>query len=281
MRYYDESGARRRGRGGRMIRLGFLGAGNMATAMIGGITKAELPVSICAYDPNMDKCKALSSFGVCAKESAEILAQDCDYLVLAIKPQNFEEALSSIRAAVKKKTVFISIAAGITPQYISSALGFETKVVQVMPNTPLLLGAGATALSKNELVSEEEFAFARSLFNCAGITEVIPNDKMNEVIALNGSSPAFLYLYAQQFIRYGVSAGLDEDVCLRLFAQSLAGSAKMLTDSGETVDELIEMVSSKGGTTIAGLAALRENGIEKAVTECCQKCTARAYELTK
>ena len=110
-------------------------------------------------------------------------------------------------------------------------------------------------------------------------TEVIPNDKLNEVIALHGSSPAFLYLSAQQFIRYGVSAGLDEDVCLRLFAQSLAGSAKMLTDSGKTVDELIEMVSSKGGTTIAGLAALRENGIEKAVTECCQKCTARALSL--
>lgn len=264
-----------------MIQIGFLGAGNMATAMISGIAKAKLSVSICAYDPCMEKCRALSAFGVCAKESAEALAQDCAYLILAIKPQNFEAALGSIRTVVKKETVFISIAAGITPQYISNMLGFDAKVVQVMPNTPLLLGAGATALSKSALVSDEEFAFARGLFDCAGITEVIPNDKMNEVIALNGSSPAFLYLYAQQFIRYGVSVGLDEDVCLRLFAQSLIGSAKMLTDSGKTVDELIEMVSSKGGTTIAGLAALRENGIEKAVTECCKKCTARAYELTK
>lgn len=264
-----------------MTQLGFLGAGNMATAIIGGIAKAKLPVSVSAYDPNEEKLKALSAFGVCAAKNAETLAKGSDYLVLAIKPQNFEKALASIRSTVKQETVFISIAAGVTPQYISKVLGFDAKVVQVMPNTPLLLGEGATALSKCALVSEGEFAFVRSLFDCAGITEVIPNEKMNEVIALNGSLPAFLYLYAQQFIHYGVSVGLDEDVCLRLFAQSLVGSAKMLTDSGKTVDELIEMVSSKGGTTIAGLAALREGGIENAVAECCKKCTARAYELTK
>lgn len=264
-----------------MTRVGFLGAGNMATAIIGGIAKAALPVNVAIYDVNTDKANALSVYGAQAVLSAEMLAKESDYLVLAIKPQNFEEALLSIRGSVSKKTVFVSIAAGITPSYISAVLGFEAKVVQVMPNTPLLLGEGATALSCNDAVSDEAFAFARSLFDCAGITEVIPNSKMNEVIAINGSSPAFLYLYAQQFIRYGVSVGLSEDVCLRLFAQSLIGSAKMLTDSGKTVDELIEMVSSKGGTTIAGLSALREGGLYEAVNDCCKKCTARAYELTK
>lgn len=176
-----------------MTQLGFLGAGNMATAIVGGIAKAKLPVSVSAYDPNEEKLKALSAFGVCAAKNAETLAKGSDYLVLAIKPQNFEKALASIRSTVKQETVFISIAAGVTPQYISKALGFDAKVVQVMPNTPLLLGEGATALSKCALVSEGEFAFVRSLFDCAGITEVIPNEKMNEVIALNGSLPAFLH----------------------------------------------------------------------------------------
>ncbi len=264
-----------------MIRLGFLGAGNMATAMVSGIVKSDIPVSICAYDLDFQKCRALSNYGVHAVDSPQNLVQDSEYLILAVKPQNFEEALASIRDTVKKETVFVSIAAGITPPYISKALGFEAKVVQAMPNTPLLLGEGATALSRSSQVSDEEFSFVRSLFDCAGITEVIPNDKMNEVIALNGSAPAFLYLYAQQFIRYGVSVGLHEETCLHLFAQSLIGSAKMLTDSGKTIDELIEMVSSKGGTTIAGLSALRNGGLEEIVAECCKKCTARAYELTK
>lgn len=264
-----------------MKRVAFLGAGNMATGIIGGIAKAQLPVALSTYDLNQKKAESLSVYGVKTVASAVELAKSCDYLVLAVKPQNFEEVLDEIRPAVQEKTVFVSIAAGITPAYIASKLGFSAKVVQVMPNTPLMLGEGATALACNENVSAEEFAFVRSLFDCAGITEVIPLDKMNEIIPINGSSPAFLYLYAQQFIQYGVSVGLDADLCLRMFAQAMIGSAKMMTDSGKSIDELIAMVSSKGGTTLAGLAALRENDIENAVAACCEKCVNRAYELTK
>lgn len=264
-----------------MKRIAFLGAGNMATGIIHGIAKAKLPVALSVYDIAKDKAEALSVYGASAVSSVKELVSQCDYLVLAIKPQNFEEVLSEIRMDVRKETVFISIAAGVTPAYISAKLGFSAKVVQVMPNTPLMLGEGATALARCETVSEEEFAFARSLFDCAGITEVIPLDKMNEIIPINGSSPAFLYLYAQQFVQYGVSVGLDADLCLRMFAQAMIGSAKMMTDSGKSIDELIAMVSSKGGTTLAGLAALRENKIESAVSQCCEKCVNRAYELTK
>lgn len=264
-----------------MKRVAFLGAGNMATGIISGIAGAKLPVALSVYDLDAAKAQALAIYGAKAMDSAVALVNACDYLVLAVKPQNFEEVLAEIKPAATPELVFVSIAAGVTPDYISAKLGFTAKVVQVMPNTPLLLGEGATALAHNDRVSEEEFAFVRSLFDCAGITEVIALDKMNEIIPLNGSSPAFLYLYAQHFVRYGASVGLDEDLCLRLFAQAMIGSAKMLTDSGKTIDELITMVSSKGGTTLAGLAALRENNIEKAIAECCEKCVNRAYELTK
>lgn len=264
-----------------MNRVAFLGAGNMATGIIGGIAGAKLPVLLSVYDLDATKAQALAVYGAQTAASAVELVKECDYLVLAIKPQNFEDVLAEIRHAVNPDIIFVSIAAGITPDYISAKLGFQAKVVQIMPNTPLLLGAGATALAQNNRVSAEEFAFVRNLFDCAGITEVVELDKMNEVIPLNGSAPAFIYLYAQQFIRYGVSVGLDEESCLHLFAHSLIGSAKMLTESGKSIEELITMVSSKGGTTIAGLAALRENGIEKAVDACCEKCVERAYELTK
>ena len=130
-----------------------------------------------------------------------------------------------------------------------------------MPNTPLLLGEGATALSHSESVTEEEFAVICGIFGCCGVYAVIPKDKMKEIIAINGSSPAFIYLYAESFIKYAKSVGID--------------------DSGNTIEKLIEMVSSKGGTTIAGLEKLREGDLDEAVQNCCKSCTARAYELSK
>ena len=143
-----------------------------------------------------------------------------------------------------------------------------------MPNTPLLLGEGATALSRSDSVTDEEFELVCNIFGSCGMYAVISKDKMKEIIAINGSSPAFIYLYAQAFVEYAKSVDIDETVARDLFA-------KMITDSGKSLDELIEMVSSKGGTTIAGLEKLREGGLPKAVEDCCKACTKRAYELSK
>lgn len=265
-----------------MKRIGLIGAGNMATAIIGGIVKSGMEVTLSAYDLDTQKIAVLQErYGVCSADSQETLLNQVDYLFLSIKPQNFPEVLAAAKGKIPPETVIISIAAGITADYLSQTLGYEAKVVQVMPNTPMLLGYGATALSKSALVSEEEFAFVRSIFDCAGMTAVVPSDRMNEVIPINGSAPAFIYQFAQYFITYGRSKGLEETVCRDLFAQALIGSAKMMTDSGYSIEELIQMVSSKGGTTIAGLEGLRENCLDKAVQEACEKCVARAYELTK
>lgn len=252
----------------------------MATATVKGISRSNIGAELYAYDLVPEKAEALKEYGVLPCKTVEELAGQAEYLVLVVKPQNISEVLEEARPFVSPRTVFVSIAAGITSGYICKKLGFQAKVVRVMPNTPLMLSYGATAISKKETVSEEEFAFSKSLFDCAGITAVIEEDKMNEIIPINGSSPAFIYQFAAEFIKYGKSAGIDEAVCLRLFAQTLIGSAKMLTDSGYTVEELITMVSSKGGTTIAGLAALDENGFASAIDICCKHCVNRAYELT-
>lgn len=267
-----------------MIIIGFIGAGNMASAIMGGIVRSGMEALLLACDPDGDKLAALrGSCGLRPCPSIAALLAEADYVFLAVKPQSFPEVLSEARGHLRPETVVVSIAAGVTSAAIRQALacGPEgVKIVRAMPNTPLLLGCGATALSRAEGVSDGEFAFVRQIFDSAGTTAVIPEEKMNEIIPINGSSPAFIYLFARYFIDYGKSQGLDESVCLSLFAQTLIGSARMLTDSGRGVGELIEMVSSKGGTTIAGLEGLRENGLEAAVKAACEQCVRRAYELT-
>lgn len=265
------------------MKIGFIGAGNMGSAIMKGIAGSSMSyeTELFAYDPFKDKLLALSETGVTAMESSFDVARNCKYVFLAIKPQQFGDVLPCIKDAVTEETVIVSIAAGITSEYIRSETIPNAKVVLVMPNTPLLLGAGATALSKNDYVSYDEFAVVRRIFDSCGVTAVISIDKMKEIIAINGSSPAFIYLFAKGFIEYAESQGIDAKTALSLFSQTLIGSAKMLTDSGMSVDELIHMVSSPGGTTLAGLDALYEGKLTDIVTDACQRCTKRAYELSK
>jgi pyrroline-5-carboxylate reductase len=263
-----------------MNEIGFIGAGNMATAIIKGYAKKSRS-DIFVYDIDEDKVEALQVFGAKGKFSIEDLVDSVKYLVLAVKPQNFPEVLSHIKGHVTDHHVIISIAAGITTDYIQRALEFDAKIVRVMPNTPLLLGYGASALSKSGETTQEEFEFCCHIFQSSGEIAVIDENQMNEIITINGSSPAYIYLLTQYFIDYAKQQGIDEKIALRLFSQTLIGAAKMMTDSGHTIEELITMVSSKGGTTIAGLNALREDHLDQTVQHACDACTKRAYELSK
>lgn len=265
-----------------MIKFGAIGCGNMASAIIRGASKGmKGNISFLGYDIDPQKTKALADVGVEAKASASELVDACDYLLLAVKPQNFPQMLKELGGASQKDKVYISIAAGVTAETIKEALGFDAKVVLVMPNTPLLVGMGATAMAPVPPVSRQEFETVKEIFAGAGIVCEIPPDKLSEVIALNGSSPAFLYEYAKGFIQYGEANGIPYETGLRLFCQSMRGAAEMLEHSGKNVEELIQMVSSKGGTTIAGLEGLADMGLQKAIARCCERCTKRAYELSK
>ncbi len=259
-----------------MNKLGIIGAGNMGSAIINGIKKSGMDVEMYAYDKFTEKLDTLP-VTPCANEIEVVKL--CKYVLLSVKPQMLGEVLDTIAPAVTADTVFISICAGISAEFIRKHTIDNAKVVLVMPNTPMMLGEGASAMSCDDSVSDEEFSFARSVIGSCGITEVVPPNRMKEVIAINGSSPAFIYLYAKGFIDYADSVGIDKDAALRLFAQSLIGSAKMLSDSGMTVDELIKQVSSPGGTTIAGLEKLNEGDLLGDVKRCCEACTKRAYEL--
>ena len=266
-----------------MTSVGFIGAGNMGFAIIKGIAGTELrdSVKLYAYDPKLEMLERLSEFGVSPCNTEKELAEKCDYVFLAVKPQQLEPVLDSAAAGMNENKVIISICAGITAEYIQSKTLPNAKVVLVMPNTPLLLGEGASALAKNSAVSDSEFDFVKNIFASCGKVAVVPENKMKEIIAVNGSSPAFIYLFAKAFVEYASAEGIDEKAAKELFAQSLIGSAKMITDSGYTIDELIKMVSSPGGTTLAGLQELYDGNLENTVKKACESCTKRAYELSE
>lgn len=264
--------------------IGFIGAGNMGSAIMKGILSSEKladRVSLSAFDVLPKKLEELSKFGVFPLKTASDVVKTCKYVFLAVKPQMMEEVLESIASEVTQDTVFVSIAAGITESFIQKKTSDNAKVVLVMPNTPLMLGEGATALAKCDGVSKEEFEIVKEIFSSCGKVSVIEKSKMKEVIAVNSSSPAFIYLFAKGFINYGEKVGIDAETSKNLFAQALIGSAKMLTDSGYTVDELIKMVSSPGGTTLAGLDELYKGNLTDVVNKACESCTRRAYELSK
>jgi len=263
-----------------MTSLGFIGLGNMGLALLNGFcgSPAFKDVAVYGYDISRKEC------GATLLDSEVEVAQRCKYILLAVKPQTVGEVLCKIAPVLTDESVIISICAGISIEYIQKKLSIDNRklsIVQVMPNTPVMVGAGACAVAFSENISEEERLFALSIMDCCGISEIIRPDKMNEVICVNGSSPAFIYLFAKCVADYAAEQGIDPQSALNLFSQTLIGSGKMLSESGKSPDELIEQVSSKGGTTVAGLEQLYSNGFCEVVKKACQACTARAYELGK
>ncbi len=265
------------------INIGFIGAGNMGAAIMKGIagSKAAENIQLYAFDPDKSKIENLKKYGVEEASGEADLTEKCSYIFLAVKPQIIGSALEAAAPSASADKVFVSIAAGITAEFVSSKTVPDVKVILVMPNTPLLLGEGATALSRNERVTDEEFTTILDIFRLCGKAIVIPRDKMKEIIAVNSSSPAFIYLFAKGFIEYAETVNIDAAAAKELFSQALIGSAKMITDSGYSIDELIKMVSSPGGTTLAGLDRLYEGKLTETVKNACDSCTKRAYELSR
>lgn len=264
-----------------MKKIGFIGAGNMATAIIKGLIsqtggRADF---ISAFDVSEEKCDFMRSLGVNICDGGSEVVKNSDITVLAVKPQNYSEVLSSIKSAVTTDKTIVSIAAGISISYIRSGLGCECPVVRVMPNTPLLLKKGATALCPSSNISESDREAVYNMFADSGVCEYVSEEHMNEIIAVNGSSPAYIYLFAKAMADYAGDCGIDYDKAMNLVCATLEGSAEMLRKSGDSADTLIEKVSSKGGTTIAALDVLRERDFYGTVKSAMSACTKRAQEL--
>lgn len=266
-----------------MKKIGFIGAGNMATAIIKGLisqndNKADF---INVFDTDTQKCALMSEIGVNICSSGADVAEISDIIVLAVKPQNYAEVLEAIKPAISESKTCVSIAAGISIGYVQSALGCKCPVVRVMPNTPLLLKKGASALCPSDNISDEDKQLVYNMFAGSGVCEYISEEHMNEIISVNGSSPAYIYLFAKAMADYAQKQGIDYDKAMNLVCATLEGSAAMLRESGDSADVLIQKVSSKGGTTIAALDKLKEHGFYEAVQDAMDACTKRAEELGK
>ncbi len=266
-----------------MFEFGVIGVGNMATAILGGILKNGIiaPEDILLCDKHPERHQELYSRGV--KQAADECdaVKNCRFVLLSIKPQGFADMLEKIKPCCSENNIFISIAAGISAEYIKTALGYDAKVILVMPNTPVSLGFGTSALANVAPTTADEFDTALSIFSACGEAVEIPADKMNEVIPFNGSSPAFIYRITQIFVDRAVSLGFERNTAMKLFCSTLIGASHMMTDSGIELEPLIKMVCSKGGTTLAGLEAMESNGLENALQQGIDDCVKRAYELGK
>ena len=198
------------------LKIGFIGAGNMATAIIRGMIGkgGYQPESIFAYDLNPLQLEKIGELGVQAMASAVEIVKQCDVVFLAVKPQNYEEVLTGIRQAVAPEKIFVTIAAGISTEYIMNTLGTPCPVVRAMPNTPLLLGKGATALCKASNVTDQVFHMVLDIFAASGDVAVLTEDKMNTVIAVNGSSPAYIYLFAKAVVDWAAAQNIKNKTAL-------------------------------------------------------------------
>lgn len=264
------------------MRLGFIGAGNMASAIVEGALAGRLfaPEEICLSARHEDTLSSFAARGMHVTLDNREVARFADLIVLAVKPQQLDPVLSELRGFLDGKCV-VSIAAGISTRYLRARLGEGVFLVRAMPNTPLALGCGATALTPKDDVPESLYEAATALFSAAGETALLDESLMNAVIGVSGSSPAFFFRMADAMVSAAAEHGIDPDVALRLAAKTMEGSARMLLLSGKTAAELTRQVCSPGGTTLAALTAFDELGFEGLIREAMLRSARRAQELGK
>ncbi len=263
-------------------KIGFIGAGNMAGAIIRGLVQsgAATKQQVFAADPDTARLSLLESEpGVRVSTSNADVAAWADILVLAVKPQVFDKALASIAEAIDDQTLVVSIAAGVPTARIEAALPSGARVIRTMPNTPALVGAGATAIAKGTAATDDDAALVESLFETVGITVNVSEELLDAVTGLSGSGPAYVFLLIEALTEAGERVGLPAQTALELSSQTVFGAARLLRTRNESPGALREQVTSPGGTTVAGLAALARGEFKRTIIEAVEAATRRSREL--
>jgi len=264
--------------------IAFVGAGNMAGALIRGLVgTATVPADrIIAADPDRDRLSALAEeleIRV-TSDNAEAL-QEATVVVLAIKPQVFAQVLPGLSAAARQDALLVSIAAGISTSIIERALPDGARVVRTMPNTPALVGAGATAIAAGTSATDDDLELAETLFRSVGISVRVPEEQIDAVTGLSGSGPAYVFAMIEALRDAGAREGLPAETALQLASQTVFGAARLLLDEKEAPEVLRDRVTSPGGTTRAGLDALAAAGFADAIMGAVEAATRRSVELGK
>lgn len=264
-------------------RIGFLGSGNMAEAIINGLIKSGRvkATEISVSDKSIDRLNVIvEGYGVEGFNKNFEVARRSDIIILAVKPNMIESVLDDIRDEIGPDKLVVSIAAGITIQKLAACLNKDAKVVRVMPNTPALVLEGASVICSEVGVSEEETASVVAIFQAVGKAVTIEDEAlMDGVTGLSGSGPAFVYTFIEALSDAGVKVGLPRDIANLLATQTVFGASKTVMEEKRHPAELRDMVTSPGGTTIAGMGKLEENGFRSAVIAAVEASTKRSKEL--
>ena len=260
------------------MKIGFIGCGNMATGMIRGILSSGMAAAqdlTASAHTETTRERISSELGIrCA--SNEETAASSDFLVLAVKPQVYEEVIAQIRGFVKEDAVVISIAPGKSLEWLGEHFGRELAIVRAMPNTPALVGEGMSALTPNSLVSDAAMEDVLALFRSFGDAQTVPEHLLDVVTAVSGSSPAYVFLFIEAMADGAVALGMPRAQAYHFAAQAVLGSAKMLLQTNMHPGQLKDMVCSPGGTTIEAVRVLEEKGLRSSVIEAELACVRKA-----
>lgn len=265
-------------------KIGFIGSGNMATAMIGGIISANLVEAsqIICSNKTENKLKELHTrYGVSTTLNNSEVAETSDVLVLAVKPFAYKEVIEEIRNKIKEDTIVVSIAAGIKLEVIKEYFKKDVKIVRAMPNTPALIGEGMAALSPCPRVGKSELDLICNIFNSFGHCEIIPESLMDAATALSGSAPAFIFMIIEALADGAVREGFPREKAYTFAAQTVLGSAKMVLETKKHPGELKDMVTSPAGTTIEGVSVLEKKGLRSSLIEALHQTTQKSKDLSK
>ncbi|MDE7435143.1 MAG: pyrroline-5-carboxylate reductase [Lachnospiraceae bacterium] len=265
-------------------KIGFIGGGNMGSAMIGGIISSGLvpPENLIVSARTQETLDRLSArYGIRTTLDNNQAAAESDILFLAVKPNLYESVIKSIRDTVSEQQIIVSIAAGQTLSRIESLFNKQAKLVRTMPNTPAMVLEAMSAVTPNEQMTEEDTQLILSIFRCFGRAEIVPESLMDAVVGVSGSSPAYVYMFIEAMADAAVQDGMPRAQAYTFAAQSVLGAAKMVLETGRHPGELKDAVCSPGGTTIAAVAKLEEQGLRNTVIAAQNTCSEKSRQMSK
>ena len=263
------------------MKLGFIGTGNMAGAIIGGIIKNGVlkPEEIIGSDIlEAGREKVHSLYGICVTDDNREAAK-AEIVILSVKPQYYEQTIAQIRDEITDEQVIVTLAPGKTLEWLQGQFGKDVKIVRTMPNTPAMVGAGMTAACANALVTKEELEKVLTILRSFGEVEVVSEHLIDAVVSASGSSPAYVFMMIEAMADAAVADGMPRPQAYKFAAQAVMGSAKMALETGKHPGELKDMVCSPAGTTIEAVRVLEERGFRSAIIEAMRVCAEKSRNM--
>ena len=267
-----------------MKKIGFIGAGNMAGAIIGGIIKSNLVESqnVIASAKTMTNLNKLKDeYNINVTLDAREVVKNSDIVFMAVKPNIFDGVLESVKDLIGDEKIVVSIAAGKSISSMENIIGDDKKIIRTMPNTPALVNEGMSALCPNKNIEDEELKIVKGIFDSFGKSEVVGEYLLDSVIGVSGSSPAYVFMFIEAMADAAVVGGMPRKQAYNFAAQSVLGAAKMVIESGKHPGELKDMVCSPGGTTIEAVKVLENEGMRSSVINAVCACIEKSKEMSK